>query len=244
MGLQRKLTGTSWQIAAYVVAETKSLVWEKFGELVEQDFWSALKQFWQTTRWHKRKVVLYLSIGVLLTSAEGTVGILQGSPQSQWQCLEKAESGDDGDNLLIIRSEVIEAGKQLLGGRISGEGSVNLWTLWGFLGWHPPATSHTDLGQCLWTGRLGWMFPSLKRLTRRCTQIAGGSHYSDSKGRCTSTYKRGDYVLNLGFRRNKAVFFLVMDLWTLWVVLEFPSQSTSALWTCGLYSVTCVNAVK
>lgn len=151
------------------------------------------------------KVVLYLSIGVLLPSAEGTVGILQGSPQSQWQCLEKAESGDDGDNLPITRSEVIEAGKQLLGSRISGEGSLSLWTLWGFLGWHPPATSHTDLGQCLWTGRLGWMFPSLKRLTRGCTQIAGGSHYSDSKGRCMSTYKRGDYVLNLGFRWNKAV---------------------------------------
>lgn len=144
----------------------------------------------------------------------------------------------------ITRSEVIEAGKQLLGGRASGVGSLSLWTLWGFLGWHPPATSHRDLGQCLWTGRLGWMFLSLKRLTRGCIQIAGGSHYSDSIGRCMSTYKRGDYVLlsNLGFRRNKAVFILVMELWTLWVVLEFPSQSTCALWR--LYSVTCVNAVK
>lgn len=184
------------------------------------------------------KVVLYLSIGVLLTSAEGIVGILQGSPQSQWQCLEKAESGDDGDNLPITRSEVIEAGKQLLGGRTSRVGSLSLWMLWGFLGWHPPATSHTDLGQCLWTGRLGWMFPSKvdQRVYSNCRRI---------------TLLRLQRKMHVNVQERR----LCPEPWTQAEQSSFlpghgPLDSlgcvgiSQSVYMCWLYSVTCVNAVK
>ena len=36
--------------AARVVAEAKTLVWEKFGEAMEEDYRSASKKFWQTIR--------------------------------------------------------------------------------------------------------------------------------------------------------------------------------------------------
>ena len=32
--------------AALMVAETKTLVWEEFGETVEKDFWLASRMFW------------------------------------------------------------------------------------------------------------------------------------------------------------------------------------------------------
>ena len=34
--------------SARAVTEAKTLVWEKFGEAMEEDYWSALKKFWQT----------------------------------------------------------------------------------------------------------------------------------------------------------------------------------------------------
>lgn len=43
--------------AALAVAEAKIQVWEQLGEVMQQDFWFAWKQFWQTVSNKEGRVV-------------------------------------------------------------------------------------------------------------------------------------------------------------------------------------------
>lgn len=63
---------------------------------------------------------------------------------------------------------------QLLGGRASQRDgsryeSIKPWKLLGCLDLETSVTLHGDLGQCLWTGRFGWWYPSLRRGTGECS---------------------------------------------------------------------------
>ncbi|XP_025766010.1 uncharacterized protein LOC112847802 [Oreochromis niloticus] len=117
-----------------VVAEAKTRVWEDFGEAMEKDFRTPSKRFWQTVRRLRRRkrcstCTVYSAGGVLLTSTEKIVwwwkqyfeDFLNPTGTSS---VEKAESGDEGDDQPISAGEVTEAVKQLLGGRAPGVDEV------------------------------------------------------------------------------------------------------------------------
>ncbi len=44
------------------------------------------------------------------------------------------------------------------------------------LGWHASSVLRGGRGQYLWSGRLGWWFPSLRKGTRGCASVIGVSH--------------------------------------------------------------------
>ncbi len=61
------------QCVALAVAEAKTQVWEEFGEVLEKDFWSVRKKFWQTVRRLRRgrqqlTHTVYSGSGELLTA--------------------------------------------------------------------------------------------------------------------------------------------------------------------------------
>lgn len=61
--------GQAKQNVSWPAAELETQVWEEFGEAIEEDFWSALKRFWQTVRRGKGSstCTVYSAGGVLLT---------------------------------------------------------------------------------------------------------------------------------------------------------------------------------
>ncbi|KAI3370815.1 hypothetical protein L3Q82_007341 [Scortum barcoo] len=105
------------------------------------------------------------------------------------------------------------------------------------------ATLHGGWGQCLWCGKLGWWSLFLKRGTGECVFQLQGDHTSQppreglrqGTGEENSADSRPP---DSGFRRNNAVFVLVVEHWTssipstgcLRVYGSLPNQSTCALW--------------
>ncbi|KAK3514795.1 hypothetical protein QTP70_032195, partial [Hemibagrus guttatus] len=118
------------QIAAQVVSETKTRVWEEFGEAMEKDYWTASGKFWQTVRCLRRGKQLsantvYSGGGELLASTGDIVGRWKEYLEdllnpTDTPSVEEPEAEDSKVDSFITQAEVTEVVQQLLGGKAPG----------------------------------------------------------------------------------------------------------------------------
>ncbi|KAI3360636.1 hypothetical protein L3Q82_002501 [Scortum barcoo] len=138
---------------------------------------------------------------------------------------EEAEDGDSEVDSSITQAEVTEVVRKLLGGKAPGVDEIRPEYLKSLdvvgLSWLTRLCNiaYGGWGQYLWSGKLGWWSLFLKRGrgTGECVPTTEGSHFSASPGRSTPGYWRGELAADsptLGFRRNNAVFVLVVEQWT------------------------------
>ncbi|KAK3514344.1 hypothetical protein QTP70_015871, partial [Hemibagrus guttatus] len=115
---------------AMVVSETKTRVWEEFGEAMEKDYWTASGKFWQTIRCLRRGKQLsantvYGGDGELLVSTGDIVGRWKEYFEdllnpTDTPSVEEPEAGDSEVDSFITQAEVTEVVQQLLGGKAPG----------------------------------------------------------------------------------------------------------------------------
>ncbi|KAK3538438.1 hypothetical protein QTP86_003713 [Hemibagrus guttatus] len=122
-----------WQakrIAAQVVSETKTRVWEEFGEAMKKDYWTASGKFWQTVRCLRRGKQLsantvYSGGGELLASTGDIVGRWKEYLEdllnpTDTPSVEEPEAEDSKVDSFITQAEVTVVVQQLLGGKAPG----------------------------------------------------------------------------------------------------------------------------
>ncbi|KAK3509580.1 hypothetical protein QTP70_006449 [Hemibagrus guttatus] len=116
--------------AARVVSETKTRVWEEFGEAMEKDYRAVLVEFWQTV-WRLRRGkwlsanTVYSGGGELLASTGDIVGRWKEYFEdllnpTDMPSVEEPEAEDSEVDSFITQAEVTEVVQQLLGGKAPG----------------------------------------------------------------------------------------------------------------------------
>ncbi|KAK3554501.1 hypothetical protein QTP70_024406, partial [Hemibagrus guttatus] len=115
---------------AVVVSETKTRVWEEFGEAMEKDYRTASGKFWQTVRCLRRGKQLSASTvygggGELLVSTGDIVGRWKEYFEdllnpTDTPSIEEPEAKDSKVDSFITQAEVTEVVQQLLAGKALG----------------------------------------------------------------------------------------------------------------------------
>ncbi|KAK3520189.1 hypothetical protein QTP70_017925 [Hemibagrus guttatus] len=118
------------RMAAGVVSEAETRVWEEFGEAMEKDYRTASGKFWQTVRCLRRGKQLsantvYSGGGELLASTGDIVGWWKEYFEdllnpTDTPSVEEPEAEDSEVDSFITQAEVTEVVQQLLGGKAPG----------------------------------------------------------------------------------------------------------------------------
>ncbi|KAI3374595.1 hypothetical protein L3Q82_021173 [Scortum barcoo] len=250
---------------ARTVLEAKTRVWEEFGEAMEEDYRSASKRFWQTVRRLRRGKqysanTVYSAGGELLTSTGDIVGRWKKYFEdllnpTDLPSNEEAEAGVSEVDSSITQAEVTEVVHKLLSGKALGVDEIRPEYLKSLdvvgLSW---LTRLCNIAWRLGTVPLVWqtgvVVPLFKKGDRRVCSNYTGDHTSqpprEGLRQGTGEENSAD-SRTLGFRRNNAVFVLVVEHWTssipstgcLRVYGSLPNQSTCALWIWRRHSRPC-----